>query len=462
MWITLEHDNGRTLARQIYQQIKRMALTGGLASGHKLPSTRTLATDLSVSRNTVIEAYSQLIAEGFLESRKGSGTTVARDLRLPSAGLPAGKRPQLRKKTPPAGEVIDFRTGIPDLEYFPRKQWADLYRDVCRQIPAGAFAYSGPAGVWALRAAVAEYLYRARGLACQPEQVMITSGSTQGLSLISSILRGKVLMENPTHPGLQGVIAAAGCVIEGLPVDDKGLRTECLRGQKEVSFIYTTPSHQYPLGGILPVQRRLELAEYAEENNCYVLEDDYDSEFRYEGRPVGSLYELNPRRVIYCGSFSKILAPALRLGFMILPSELLAACKRLKMYSDVHSDTLGQYTLARFIQSGGFEKHIWKMKKHYARKRALLLRELSKHFAGDFKTLGAASGLHLAVQFSGWPPDFAGRISAKGVRVYPAGDFYLEKGAGHNDTLILAYSHLSPDQIARGIQRMKEASVDGH
>ncbi len=327
MWLELDRESPLTLARQIYRQLREMILNGDLASGHKLPSTRSLASELSVSRNTVIEAYSQLIAEGYLKTYKGSGTVVADGLHALDIVVPMERKLIITpEKAPPEKEIIDFRTGIPALEYFPRKEWSNIYREVCQKGPASGFGYCGASGIWELREAIAGYLYRTRGLSCAPGQIMITSGTTQGLSLISHILRDNqktVLVENPSHSGLRNVITMAGCSIEGVPADEKGLCTELLYDKRQVSFIYTTPSHQYPLGGILPIQRRLELVRYAEQNNCYVVEDDYDGEFRYEGPPVSSLYELNPQRVIYCGSFSKILAPALRLGFMVLPQELL-------------------------------------------------------------------------------------------------------------------------------------------
>ena len=457
MWLELDREGPQPLARQIYRQIRQKILNGDLASGSKLPSTRSLASDLAVSRNTVIEAYGQLIAEGYLVTRTGSGTVVAENLRALDVAIPTSRGViPARDKLPTENEVIDFRTGIPVLEHFPRKEWGKLYAKVCEKIPASGFGYSGVSGIRELREAIAGYLYRTRGLSCDAGQIMITSGTTQGLSLISHILRDNrktVLVENPSHSGLRKVITTAGCSIEGVPADEKGLRTELLDDKGQVSFIFTTPSHQYPLGGILPIQRRLELVRYAEQNNCYVVEDDYDGEFRYEGPPVSSLYELNPQRVIYCGSFSKILAPALRLGFVVLPRKLLPACKKLKIYSDVHSDAISQYALAQFIQTGAFERHIWKMKKHYARNRNVLLKELSRHFEGRFDVLGHATGLHMVVRFNDYvfTKGIVNKIADNGVRIYPVDSFYIGKEQADNNKIILGYSHLEPDKIAKGI-----------
>jgi GntR family transcriptional regulator/MocR family aminotransferase len=458
MWISVDRESELTLARQIYQQIRQMILSGVLDAGYKLPSTRKLSSQLSVSRNTVIEAYSQLMAEGYLKTSKGSGTAVTDGLHTLDIKIPVNPKPAFKQDHAlPAKQMIDFRTGIPALEYFPHKEWGNLYREICNNIPASGFGYGETMGVWELREAIAHYLYRARGLSCDPNKIMITSGSTQGLSLTSRALqdsRKVVLVENPTHAGLRKVITSAGCSAQGVSVDDRGLRTEMLNTQNQVSFIYTTPSHQYPLGGILPIQRRLELVRFAEQSDCYIVEDDYDSEFRYEGQPVSSLYELNPERVIYLGSFSKLLAPALRLGFMILPQKLLASCRKLKMYSDVHSDALGQYTLARFIQNGSFEKHIWKMKKHYGRKRSFILDELTRHFPKHYDVLGHATGLHLVLRFRNdvFTKEIVNEIAEHGVRVYRLGSFYYKEEQVQNNSIILGYSHLSFDKIAEGIE----------
>ena len=470
MWIGIARDGPLTLARQIYDSIREKILEGAMAAGEKLPSTRSLAGELDVSRNTVLDAYNQLIAEGWLEASHGSGTRVAEGLRgafavparLPPVAPEEGKGAERRK----AGPAIDFRSGIPDAALFPRREWSRLYREVCLDLPDAAYGYGEVSGVRELRREIARYLFRARGITCDPERMLVTSGSTQGLSLLSRLLRdegGKALVEDPSHPGLRQAIALAGCRVEGVPADGRGLDTDRLRPAADVSFVCVTPSHQYPLGGILPIRRRLALIRYAGQNGCYIAEDDYDSEFRYEGPPVSSLYELDPERVIYLGSFSKILAPALRLGFMILPEKLLAGCRKLKNFTDVHSDALTQYALARFMSGGGFERHVWKMKKHYARKRDWLLGELEKRFPGRFEVLGRASGLHLVVRFPGveFSRRLVGEAARQGVRIHPVGDYYLEKKGHRNDGIIMGYSHLSRDEIAEGVEILSRVVRSG-
>ncbi|EOH76828.1 PLP-dependent aminotransferase family protein [Enterococcus malodoratus] len=464
MWIKLDNKGKLALSRQIDHQIRQEILRGQLPAATKLPSTRKLAAELSVSRNTVVEAYNQLIAEGYLKTYKGSGTVVAEGLNAKDLLIATAQNKQVKQKKLHK-ERIDFKTGVPALEHFPRKIWSKHYRDVCENIFPPELGYTVTSGVYELREAIAQYLYQTRGVVCDLDQLIVTSGATQGLSIAAHLLkntRKKVLMENPTHRGLREVILAAGCSITDIPVDIQGICTELIQKEKESSFIYTTPSHQYPLGSILPIKRRLELVRYAEQNDCFLVEDDYDSEFRYEGRPISTLYELNPERVIYLGSFSKVLAPSIRLGFMILPKSLLDKGKYLKKYSDVHSDTLSQYTLARFIKSGEFERYIWKMKKLYAKKRQHMIQTLTTYFPNQFELLGHASGLHLIVKFTDavFTPELLEKLEANGVRVYPIGSFYSQRNVAQNDKIILGYSHLSLEDISSGIKIIRKTLTE--
>ncbi len=461
MWITLDTESNLPLKRQLYNKIKEMMLEGSLIANEKLPSTRVLARELCVSRNTILEVYDQLIAEGYLEGHHGSGTVVAAgvQLRLKVSYSKSTCAPLIHKAE--NENVIDFRSGIPDLELFPRKEWAKLYYHVCNDLPAATLRYCQAAGVLELRNAISQYLYRTRGISCAPNNIMIVSGSTQGLSLISKLLysdKQEVIVEDPIHHGLLNVISSVGYKIKGVQADDNGLNTSLLEPSNHTSFIYTTPSHQYPLGSILPIQRRLSLIQYSLENECFIVEDDYDSEFRFEGQPINSLYELNPDKVIYLGSFSKILAPAIRLGFILLPNELLAKYKTLKKYSDVHTEAISQYVLAEFIQNGGLEKHIWKMKKLYNQKREHLLHELKSNFTGEFEIKGQAAGLHVLVHFSKvfFTEKLLEQIYAKNIKIYPVENFALQSFGNHKNEIILGYAHLSFSEITKGIQVLRD------
>ena len=352
---------GVMLSRQVYEQVKALILRGDLKAEEKLPSSRTLGKDLGIARHTVLEAYEQLLAEGYLEARHGSGTRVAHGIAAvmlkpgTAVPLPAQRRPQAHVIET---GCVNFRSGIPALENFPQKEWGRLYRGICESLPGRAFRYSSPGGVWELREAIAAYLFRVRGIRVPPERVMITSGSTQGLRIVAGLLRGDgdtVLVEDPVHTGLLEVVARAGYAVEGLRADERGMDTSALETfnrekAARIAFAYVTPSHQYPLGGVLPVQRRQALISFAQAFGCRIVEDDYDSEFRYEGAPLSSLYELAPETVVYLGSFSKILAPAMRLGFAIVPETLQEPWRREKLYTDVCTQTpWSQHALAAFI-----------------------------------------------------------------------------------------------------------------
>lgn len=457
MWIILDANSNIPLKKQLYMKIKEYILNGTVVSMQKLPSTRALAKELSVSRNTVLEVYDQLIAEGYLEGRHGSGTVVAAGINKLQRNIGESRPPAALKAVSEEKEVIDFRSGIPELEHFPRKEWARLYHGILSEIPSSSLRYRNPGGVYELREAISGYLFRTRGIVCSPDNIMIVAGSTQGLSLISRLLYGTgsfAAVEDPGHYGLRNVISSAGYAITAVPADDKGMRTDLLKPSANTAFVYTTPSHQYPLGGILPIQRRLSLVRYAADNNCYLIEDDYDSEFRYEGEPVNSLYELCPDRVIYLGSFSKILAPAVRLGFILLPVRLRSDYGRLKMYTDIHTEVLSQYVLAEFIHNGGLEKYIWKMKKLYNRKRIHLLEEMNGRFPGEFEVRGQAAGLHLLMHFHNcrFTPELLSQIQAGGVRVYPVEKFALQHLGRHCNDIILGYGHLSFPDITKGVE----------
>lgn len=474
MWLTLERDSIVPMGRQIYEAVKAMILRGELAAGERLPSSRSLARELDVSRNTALDAYDRLLAEGYLVARHGSGTVVADGIATDEMESGGSRRDlSVGGERPVAADagVIDFSSGIPDVAVFPRKDWGTVYRRACESLPDSAFRYAAAEGVWALREAIAAWLFRVRGIRTVPGRIMITSGSTQGLSLISGILYRKgttVLVEDPVHKGLVSVVGRAGYTITGIPADEYGMDTARLDGlgsdlAKNVSFAYVTPSHNYPLGGILPVQRRQSLIRFVKRAGCYIVEDDYDSEFRYSGAPVSSLYELAPEKVIYLGSFSKILTPAMRLGFAILPHALVDEWKPEKKYSDVHTDALSQYALAAFIDSGALERHIWKMKKRYGRKREHLIQCLKRHFGDGFTITGEAAGLHLVAGFPG--VDFTGGLTRelllRGIWVVPVEDHSICRDGSHAHEIVLGYSHLSASDMEKGIAILSGALGSG-
>ncbi|MCC7575188.1 PLP-dependent aminotransferase family protein [Candidatus Woesearchaeota archaeon] len=455
------------LSRQIYSAIKDFILSGTVSSGEKLPSSRTLSKHLGVSRNTVLEAYNQLIAEGYLEGKHGSGTLVAK-------GITKHNRPayirQLKEISAPFNtkeETIDFRSGVPDFSLFPQKEWVNLYKKICGNLPKTVFRYCNFGGVWELRESISQYLFRTRGIECHPKNIMIISGATQGLALLSRLLfkkYKKALVEEPVHPSILKIITSEGISVEGIEADDKGINTSLLKTNSDASFIYTTPSHQYPLGSVLPIQRRLSLIQFVSEKDCYVIESDYGngSTFRFEGAPISSLYELNPEKVIYLSSFSKILSPALRLAFMILPDTLIKEYEYLKMNADVHSEVLSQYVLAEYINSGQLEKHTAKINKIYNQKRKNLISELHNHLPGEFEIKGQTAGLHVLACFHNiiFNSELINRIASSGVTVYPVENFTFQNHGRHRNEIIMGYAHLSPLEITLGVKIMSHIIND--
>jgi len=477
MWLALSEKDSRARNRQIYEQIRELILRGDLSGGERLPSTRALGKELGVARGTVVEAYEQLLAEGYIETLRGSGTQVARGVgalplaenRLtgPGSPLPTTQPRADRPHESAAPHGINFQSGIPALEHFPAGEWGRLYRQVCDRLPATALRYANPCGVPELREALAGWLLRMRGLRAAPEQIMITTGATQGLGLVGRLLcrpQGVVLVEDPVHTGLVKVIERAGFSVLGIPVDARGLRTDQLahlppQAMHHCAFAYVTPSHQYPTGGILPADRRQELVRFVRQRGCMLVEDDYDGEFRFEGAPIGAMRELAPDAVIYLGSFSKILAPALRLGFAVVPPALAPAWAEAKQYADVHTDALSQRTLAAFITSGAFERHILRMRKLYKHKRRLLLESLQRHFGNGFRVSGQAAGLHLVAGFPGvrFTEGVLEAMRAHGVTAVPVERHSLRRNGEHAHELILGYAHLAAEDLDRGVRALRAA-----
>lgn len=460
LWIPLERSSNTPLIRQVYAQIRAYILGGTLQAGERLPSTRELAASLHVSRNVVLEAYDQLLAEGYIESRAGSGTYVAEGTYLDREPREPALVPTGPVRTPQPGDAcIDFRSGLPALDLFPRKQWSQLAQRVYVEASPSVFGYDNPEGRPELRDVLSRYLLRTRGVRCQPEQILILSGAAQAFSLLTKLFASageEIMLEDPVTYEIQEILSSSGARLFPIPVDERGMRTEMLPLDKRPRFIFVTPSHQFPLGGILPVQRRIQLLQFARTAGCYVVEDDYDSEFRYEGSPVSSLQSLEPARVIYIGTMSKILSPALRLGYMVLPEELVERSRTVKRLLDVHSPSLEQLVLAHFVDSGHLERHIARMKRTYSRRRNALIQALKRHFAPRVAMLGDATGLHLVARFRHieFTRELVMAIEREGARVYPVEQHAVRKGE-HVNEIILGYGHLTPEQIEQGVRRIK-------
>ena len=395
--VSVDRDGGRSLRLQLEDQLRDAIRRGTLHAGTPLPSTRALAVELSVSRGVVVEAYAQLVAEGFLVARAGAATRVAQVARHdPAQTLPEERVP------PPVR--FDFRTDAADLSAFPRRAWLAAVRDTLRDAPDVALGYGDRSGAPALRVTLAAYLGRARGVAAQPGNVVVCTGITQAIALLARALRRggvtAVAVEDPGFPLHRMVLAREGLRVVPIPVDAGGMVVEALDAHPQVGAVLVTPSHQMPLGMALAPARRAALVEWAVARDGWVLEDDYDGEYRFDRDPVGALQGLAPARVTYLGSASKTLAPGLRLGWMVVAPELAEAVGDAKLLADSGSPQLDQLALARFVDGGELDRHLRRMRGRYRARRDVLLAALAEQLPEV-----AVEGIPAGLWMSGRLPD---------------------------------------------------------
>jgi GntR family transcriptional regulator/MocR family aminotransferase len=357
-------------------------------------------------------------------------------------------------------DVINFDSGIPALDLFPRKKFNRLVSQAFLDCPPSALGYDLPQGRAELREVLCEYLKKTRGIMCHSEQIIITTGAKQALSLIAKCLlnqNSEVWLEDPSNDNVRKIFAYHTNKIRPLAVDGQGLQTQSLPKDSTPAFIFTTPSHQFPMGGILSVQRRLDLINFAKKTGCYIVEDDYDSEFRYDGIPTHSLCELDNQHVIYIGTFSKIMFPSLRLGYIVLPTCLVNECKELKRLGDHHTNSVYQLALMHFIESGELERHIHRMKKIYYKRRNYLIELLEKYFSKHVKIYGEAAGMHIVAEFDTieFSKELISQIRQAGVYIVPVEKHAIEKGS-HANQIILGYAQLNEEEIKRGLLIIKK------
>ncbi|WP_395681050.1 PLP-dependent aminotransferase family protein [Inquilinus sp.] len=403
--LPLDRSGGLPLHRQIYDGIRGAILAGALRPGQRIPSTRGLAVELGVSRLPVLAAYEQLLHECYLEGRAGSGTYVSQA--LPDELLesrPALDAPRPEPRIPPErdyGGLAPFRTSLPALDRFPHASWARLVARHAQRLPLAHMAYGDPAGLPALRAAIADHLRAARGIRCDAGQIFVVSGSQAALRIAAGMLLvpgDSVAMEEPGYGGARAALTAGGARLLPVPVDEAGLDIDALRRAGPVRAAYVTPSHQYPLGMSMTAARRLALLDWARREGAWVLEDDYDSEYRYVSRPLGALQGMDGHgRVIYIGTFSKVLFPALRIGYLVVPPALLPDAVRARLAFDLFPPTLYQSALAEFLAEGHFARHLRRMRGVYQARRAALLDGLARHCSDRLVVHNADAGLHVAV-----------------------------------------------------------------
>ncbi|HXQ63066.1 MAG TPA: PLP-dependent aminotransferase family protein [Acidimicrobiales bacterium] len=371
--------------------------SGRLAARTRLPSTRALASDLGLARGTVTDAYDQLVAEGWLVARQGSGTRVA-SAPIPTQTPAPARRPAGAEAAPAPRH--DFRPGRGDLSNFPRREWVAALRRALREAPDGALDYSDPRGLPVLREALATYVGRARGLPVDPDRLVVCCGWVQGFALITEVLRDagvrRVAVEDPSMARNPATLRRFGLGVVSVPVDHHGADPVGITRRGSVAAVLLTPAHQYPTGATLSADRRTAWIDWARHHDAVLIEDDYDGEFRYDRQPVGALAALDPERVIYAGTTSKTLAPGLRLAWLVLPPRWLEPVVDLRPLVDRHSGALDQLALAEMITSGAFDRHVRHSRMRYRRRRDLLLSLLADQVPA-VTAHGIAAGLHTVI-----------------------------------------------------------------
>jgi GntR family transcriptional regulator/MocR family aminotransferase len=476
--LTLDAASSTPLHRQIYFGIRGAILDGRLRPGVRLPASRALARALSVSRNTVTSAFDQLAAEGYIEARTGSGSFVPAHLpkdqitTKPGAGID-GSRIESKTLAPSrraswlmsmAGESTPrqpFAPGLPEVDLFPFKEWARLLGRHWRRPTAEALSGTAPGGASRLCAAIADYLATARAVFCRPEQVIITAGSRQALDLAARVLidpGDAVWIEEPGYWPTGAVLGAAGAKLVPVPVDDEGMSVvDGLKIAPSPRMICISPSHQFPLGVTMSLARRLELLEAARLAGSFVLEDDYDSEYRYAGRPLAALQGLDQGdRVIYLGTFSKVMFPGVRLGYMVVPDHLLDAFLKVRTLIDAHPSSIAQAALTDFIEEGHLASHIRRMRPLYAERQAALITGLEP-VADRLKLTPVDAGMHLVGRFGKAGDDRAIASNAQGLGVQaPALSTYY-RGEPRTSGLVLGYAGVSGETIKRAAARLVQA-----
>jgi len=478
--------------RRLYDGLRRAILAGRLAAGARLPSSRALAAELGLSRNTVLAALEQLASEGYVEGRSGSGTYVARALPDPAPDRPSGAPPEGRSapetarpasgcpsvrgrllvsrpwsaRGASAGERRPFAVGLPEIDAFPFELWARLLGRRWRHPSATMVVGGDPAGYPPLRAAIADHLRRVRAVDCTADQVIVVSGIRQAVDLTVRLLLDpgdEVWVEEPGYPGIRAVLGAADLRIRPLPVDEDGLDVAAgARLAPGARLACVAPSHQYPLGVVMSLKRRLDLLGWARESGAWVIEDDYDSEFRYAGRPLAAMQGLDrDGRVIYVGSFSKSLFPSLRLGYLVAPPALVDAFLAARATLDDHAPMIAQPALADFIAEGHFAAHLRRMRRLYAARQQALLDAAARHLENLLRLAPDQAGMHLVAELLPGlarrmdDRSAAARANAAGLAAIALSTFYM--GRPRRQGLLLGYAAMREEEMDAAVQRLAAA-----
>jgi GntR family transcriptional regulator / MocR family aminotransferase len=464
---------GEPIFRQIYLWFRRAILLGAFRPGDRLPATRDLADQLGVSRTVILLAYDQLLAEGFVVGRHGSGTYVAQGLdadrpkaaansarmrlsRFGALAAAAASKVYFPGRRPSSPVRYDFAYGRSDVELFPFETWRRILLRRTRKAPVRELDYGPTAGSLALREAIAAHVRRSRAVVCDASQMIVVNGSQQALDLVARVLLNpgdRVAIEDPQYQGAREIFRAAGARLHPVSVDRNGLNPAKLPNRAQIVFV--TPSHQIPTGVILSLPRRVALLEWAKRNDAVVIEDDYDGEFRYEGQPLESLQGLDTEgRVVYLGTFSRTIFPALRIGYLVAPKSLVPALTSAKWLCDRHTATLEQETLAEFIAAGAYERHLRRARRRNAARRRALLDAIHEYLGDRVAVTGDGSGTHVVLWPGGRDSEEAliARAAAQGVGIYGISRYFLRRPSRVG--ILVGYSRLKEEEICEGIRRL--------
>jgi GntR family transcriptional regulator / MocR family aminotransferase len=474
--ISIDRRVRKPLHQQIYDSFRHRIIRRELRAGELVPSSRWLARELRVSRLPVLNAYAQLLAEGYFESRVGAGTFIATSLRAHAAGssgaAAAGidrtpRRISLRAAAMPAyqrpvwaGSLGPFQVGQPDLHSFPMDIWSKLIARYSRRVQVKGLQYGDPMGLPELRETIAVYLRTARGVHCEAGQIMIVSGSQQALDLTTRVIvdpGAAVWVEEPGYWLVHYVLRAAGCRSVPVPVDAEGLNVAAgIRLNRKARASFVAPSHQYPLGVTMSATRRLQLLEWAQRAAAWIVEDDYDSEYRYNSKPIASLQGMDHHnRVIYIGSFSKIMFPALRLGYIVIPPDLVERFAAMRQSMDLCPSHIPQAVMLEFIREGHFARHIRRMRPIYAERREVLVTELARAFGEDGEIIGDDAGMHLTLLLQKLRKDeqLAARAAKESLWLSPLSASYVGRSPRHG--FVLGFGNTRANQIPAAVRQLK-------
>ena len=475
--IAIDRKAPKALHQQIYDAYRTAIIDRSLGIGQRVPSTRMLASELGISRIPILNAYGQLLAEGYFESRVGAGTVVSKSLpdQVTSTNLssiPRSKRalrgPRPLSKRSAFLESIDkirwnlgwgpFGVSQVAFEQFPFRIWNMLITRHCRKVSAESLNYGSPMGSRDLREAVAGYLRTARGVRCEANQIMIVSGSQQALEISARVLLdpgNSVWMEEPGYRFARSVFSMNGCQIVPVRVDGEGLNVAAgIKQCPNARAALVTPSHQYPLGVTMSASRRLQLLDWAESSGSWIIEDDYDSEYRYENMPIASLQGLDPNaRVIYIGTFSKVLFPSLRLGYIVLPPDLISRFLAVRLAMDISPAGFHQAVLADFIREGHFSRHIRRMRLLYSERRSVLIETIRKQLEPGVEIVGGQAGMHFSLTVNGIQDhEISERAAAERLWLVPLSSSYLTKPARQG--FILGFGSTEVEQIPDAVCKL--------